>query len=135
MRTPIILVLLFTLLSGCGGGANPPDCTGTSCICPAGQECNIGSGDCAEQSCSLDCSNDNVCSGECGQSCSIDCTGGSTCEVTVGPSGSVTCSGGSTCDITCTGSCSVSCDSTSTCTLKCAGDDAPHSIPEGGSCQ
>jgi hypothetical protein len=138
IRTIFSLVVVGSLVlldAGCGSDAgNPPQCTGTSCTCPAGEVCDLAGSSCADTSCSLDCADSNECVGSCGDSCSIDCGGGSTCDVTVGASGSVTCSDGATCHIRCTGSCSVSCSGDSRCDLTCSGDDQPQSIPEGGSC-
>jgi hypothetical protein len=123
--------------SACGGSDDdvpPPECNGTSCVCPAGEACDLGGSECESDSCSLGCTDGNECTGECGASCSVDCSGGSTCEVTVGESGSVSCGGGSTCTVTCTGSCSLSCSPDSTCELRCSGED-PKPIEEGGSCE
>jgi hypothetical protein len=131
----LALAFSFVVLAavGCGSDTAPPDCTGSSCACPAGSACDLDGTTCEEESCSLDCTEDNECSGSCGESCSVDCSGGSTCDLTVGASASVTCSDGATCNIRCTESCSVSCSADSTCTLAC-GDEAPAAIVEGGSC-
>jgi len=137
MRTmALVLGLPFVLLAGCGSdGGMPPDCTGASCTCPAGEACDFSESSCGAGSCSLACTSDNVCNGTCDESCSIDCAGGSTCTVTVGPSGSVSCSDGSTCHVTCTGSCSVTCGGGSTCDLTCSGQTEAQSIPQGGGCE
>jgi hypothetical protein len=133
-------ILVSAILIGCGGdeggnetGPAAPTCTGASCECPSGTACAFTESSCGEGSCSLDCANDNVCTGACAESCSIDCSGGSTCTVTVGPSGSVSCDG-STCHVTCTGSCSVSCTGEAACDLKCAGDAEARPISDGGQC-
>jgi hypothetical protein len=133
MHRLLVLSLFLVGMVGCGSDATPPECTGSSCACPAGTACDLGGSACEGESCSLDCTDDNECSGSCGESCSIDCSGGSTCDVTVGPSGSVTCSDGATCNITCTGSCSLSCSGDATCSLAC-GDAAAETVVEGGSC-
>ena len=127
---------VLSVAAACGSSNTsgvPPKCTGSTCSCPSGSACDIAPGVC-ENSCSLDCSNMNMCNGECGSSCSLKCTGTSTCAMTVGPSGSVDCSGGATCHIKCTGSCSVDCGGGSTCDLQCSGDSAPKMIGTQGSC-
>lgn len=134
LRGAALALSLSFVLVACGG-SDPPTCTGSSCVCEAGQSCDIGDSGCAGNSCSLDCPMDNECSGACGDSCSIDCGEGSECNVTVGNSSSVSCVSGSTCNIRCTGSCSLSCASGATCTIQCAADSAPRSVVEGGSCQ
>lgn len=134
MRTIIALGVCAILVGACGDESSPPECTGTSCSCPPGEDCDLGGSACEGNSCSLDCTDDNECTGACGASCSIDCSGGSVCDVTVGDSGSVTCSDGATCHVRCDASCSVSCSDDASCDLQCADDEAPMSIGEGGSC-
>lgn len=126
-------MLIVSLVIACGGDA-PPECTGTSCTCPAESACDIGDSSCSEASCSLGCNDHNSCSGTCGQSCSVSCKGGSECDITVGASGSMSCDGASTCTLRCTDSCSLSCAGGSTCKLKCADDAEPRVVAEGGSC-
>ncbi|HSD87566.1 MAG TPA: hypothetical protein VLB44_08620 [Kofleriaceae bacterium] len=133
-----ILTMLFVatpFVVGCGGNDTPPpQCTGTSCTCPAQTSCAIGDSTCSASSCTLACVDMNDCTGSCGESCSVSCKGGSTCDVTVGASGSMSCDGGAMCTLHCTGSCSLSCVAGSTCNLQCAGDSAPHAVTQGGSC-
>lgn len=131
------LQLIFVgvaLVAACGSDAPPPpECTGTSCACPADATCDIGDSGCSGESCTLACTDHNECSGECGESCSISCSNQSSCDVTVGPSGSVSCAD-SSCTVRCTGSCSLSCGAGSTCEIQCAGDAAPRAVTEGASC-
>lgn len=136
--TLICAVSLFSLVAmwGCstaGSGGNLA-CTGSTCTCPAGENCDISDSDCSTDSCSLDCIDFNECTGSCGASCSVDCSEGSLCEITVGNSGSVSCTNGSECNISCTGNCSLSCSNDSICTLTCAGDDAPQPVEDTGQC-
>jgi len=129
----VIATIGFVMLAACGSSGTPPKCNGTTCSCPSGQSCELAAGTCGN-SCSLDCSNSNDCTGQCGDSCSLKCTGSSTCAMMVGSSGSVDCSGGATCHIKCTGSCSIDCGGGSTCDLQCPSDSAPKSIGTSGAC-
>jgi hypothetical protein len=130
-----LLTGLFLLLVACGGNDTPPPtCVGMSCTCEPGAACDLDGSACEGDSCTLDCVEDNECSGSCGDSCSLDCSGGSTCEMTVGPSSSVSCSDGAVCDIRCTGSCSLSCSIDSMCRLAC-GDGPLEAVVEGGACE
>jgi hypothetical protein len=131
----IRLAFLSFITIGCGSDTPPPpDCTGTSCACPAQEACDIGDSGCSGSSCTLACTDNNDCSGTCGSSCSVSCTGSSDCDITVGPSGSMSCDGGSTCTLRCTAGCSLSCASDSTCKLQCADDAEPQTVAEGGQC-
>jgi hypothetical protein len=137
-RWTIIVSVFLTIVSftSCKDGeeANLPLCTGRSCLCESGQACTIDESECAEDSCSLDCTDHNECTGECGTSCSIDCAGMSTCDVTLGQSGSLSCTGGSTCHVTCTAECSVSCSDDSTCALSCGTGGEPIVVTGSGQC-
>jgi hypothetical protein len=133
MRFVLLLACLLPV-AACGGDSDTLECTGASCTCPAETSCDLSGTECEAESCSIDCSDHNECTGECGASCSVECGGGSTCDVTVGASGSVTCSEGATCHVTCTDSCSVSCSPDSTCDLLCPGEQEARPIEEGGSC-
>lgn len=156
-----LLGVVVVGFAACGGEVSECpgdgcDCTGSStCTCLPGNECTWKGSEetgCNEDgsSCSLECLDDNVCTGTCGASCSIDCKGDSSCDLTTGPSGSVSCedsecdvtvgesgsiscSGGATCHVRCTATCSVSC-SESTCDLRCPGDAAPRRVEGSGGC-
>lgn len=129
------LLVVGLIFGACGSdGPPPPDCTGTSCTCPAASECDLGDSGCAGASCTLSCASDSRCTGSCGQSCSVTCAGSSECDLTVGPSGSVGCTGGSTCTVRCEGSCSLSCSGDSTCKLQCASDTAPRAVTGSAQC-
>src|SRR5262249_26166757 len=133
MRSLIALVIASSLV-GCGDSATPPRCNGSTCSCSGGQTCSFNPNICGPTSCSIDCTDHNVCSGSCADSCSVNCASGSTCTLTVGRSGSVSCTGNSTCHIACTGPCSVSCSTGSTCDLRCPTDSSSRPIPQGGHC-
>src|SRR5215831_16878208 len=133
MRSAIALLGMFSVLC-CGDSATPPRCTGSTCSCSGGQTCAFSPSICGPSSCSIDCTDHNVCTGSCADSCSVNCASGSRCTLSLGQSGSVSCTGNSTCYITCTGSCSVSCSSGSTCNLRCPNDASWTPIPQGGHC-
>jgi hypothetical protein len=125
-------LVVLTAFLGCGGG-NPPKCTGTSCVCPAGGACDVTTANCGG-SCSLQCSEKAMCSGACGDSCSVDCGAMASCDLTLGKSGSATCAPDSTCHVTCAASCSVSCGTGARCLLKCATESTFKELTGGGSC-
>src|SRR5262245_30756143 len=129
-----IIVLVAIGVAGCGDNGTPPRCSGSTCTCSGGQTCTFNPNICGPTSCSIDCTDHNVCNGSCADSCSVNCAGNSNCSLTLGPSGSVSCTGNSTCHIACTGQCSVSCSTGSTCDLKCPGNTAYQQIPQGGHC-
>lgn len=135
--TLFLILALLACLTACGSGSSglqPLSCSGSSCNCPSGAACDIAGSDCANASCSLDCTDNNDCTGSCGASCSIDCAQGSTCDVTVGESGSVSCTEGSVCRVACAGNCSLTCSADSTCELTCPGDSASHALSGSGQC-
>ena len=165
MNIRIFYAVIFTLgvlMSSCSTDTTISDCPSedcfcseSACTCRGGFSCDwidSEASGCSENgnSCSFQCLENSVCTGQCNESCSINCRGGSSCDfisgksasisceqaqcrVTVGESGSVSCGSQADCAVTCTGSCSVSC-SDSTCSIQCASDTLPRVFQGSASC-
>lgn len=108
LLAPVILAV-SVFAAGCGSDI----CSGTNCVCPAGETCEFDACDSSTQSCNFSCSGEATCTGSCGANCQVACSGKS-CTHTVGVGSSVNCGAG-TCNITCTGQCTVAGSANLTC--------------------
>lgn len=104
-----MLLALLALSIGCGSEV----CSGTRCVCLAGESCNFGFCASPTDSCSFTCNREATCTGSCGPDCRVVCDGKS-CTHVVGLGSSVACNVG-ICNITCSGSCAVSGQANVTC--------------------
>lgn len=106
------LLAISLAAAGCGSST---DCTGASCVCTSGGDCEL---DCVAD-CSLQCAGAGTCDFICGADCDVACTGSGPCIVDVGDDSAVNCTGSGGCDVACHGDCNVSCPGSGVCIVRC----------------
>jgi hypothetical protein len=132
VRVAGMVVLLLGLAPAC---RHDEECSNGTCVCGAGENCDIG---CAAPPCHVECDDRSTCSGTCANGdctcdesarcdfscasppCQVICAGDNPSCAGTCANGTCTCGPNSSCQFTCSaGPCHTSCAAGSTCVVAC----------------